>query len=144
MKNLIRLIFGSTLFFLCVFRPIEADLLASVARHIPLSNADKAFLYYQSTQFSECNGNILNSLGDAYISDRNPAMALMAYGKGIECSPGNSLMRFKFGEALLMMGFIEGKLHIDDALKLESNNPVYRSEVERLTKLQQPSQLPAH
>lgn len=63
-------------------------------------------------------------------------MAAFMYGQAMVCSPSDSIMRFKFGEALLKMGFIDGKENVREAWILEPNNPVFNSEMNRLTALQ--------
>lgn len=139
MKNTIGITLGFILFFFSVFRPIQADLLTGIANRYPLSIADKQVILAQAARLDQCNGNILNLVGDSYFADKNATMAAIHYGNAMLCSPGSSLIRFKFAEALFMLGVAEGKLNLDEALKLEPNNPFYRQENERITKILQPS-----
>lgn len=59
-------------------------------------------------------------------------MAALTYGQAMECSPAMSLARFKYGEALLMMNFIEGRENVREAWALEPHNPIYAAELNRL------------
>ncbi len=131
----LRILAGLACFGVLVFQPMRANLLAAVTKQYQLNPADRAKLLSSAVEISPCDTDILNSLGDAYAQMQNATMAAINYGNAINCSPGNSLMRFKFGEALLIMGF-DGRDNIEDALRLEPNHPLYKSEVERLTKPQ--------
>jgi len=134
MKIVIKIVAGSILFFFLVFRPLQASVLAAVAIHNDLNSQDKIKLLSQATTIDPCEENIIDELGKDYLLSGNKTMAAVTFGKGMLCSPANSLMRFKFGEALLIMGY-NGIPDLKDAMKLEPNNPVYMSEMDKITKL---------
>ncbi len=139
MKQLLRILAGCACFVFFVVQPLRANLLASIAFQYQMTEQDKSLLLSHASLIDPCEPNILNALGDSYISIKNPIMAAVSHGGAMVCSPGNSSMRFKFGEELLMMGF-DGRYSIEDALRLEPNNPVYEQEYRRITELLSRSQ----
>lgn len=124
------------LFYFMVLNPLRANLLVSITKHYPLPDAARAIILNHATIIDQCNLESLDALGDTYISLQNPAMAAIMYGNAMHCSPRNSLMRFKYGEALLMLNFIEGKNYLTEAALLEPNNPYYQAEIKRVTAFQ--------
>jgi hypothetical protein len=112
------------------------NFLVIVTKFYQISRPDKIVLLEGAADVDPCNGDILNQLGDAYLSETNTTMAAITYGRAMACSPASSLMRFKFGETLLMMNFIEGRQNVLESVTLEPRSPVYRQEMDRLTALQ--------
>lgn len=137
MKCITKLVLSSVLFFFYVFQPIKANLIASVATSRGLDLNGQVTLLGQAAIVDECNSDILNTLGDAYLKGKSYTMAAVIYGQAMACSPGRAEFRFKYGEMLLAQGFLEGRQNVDDALLLEPNNPYYKAEAARLTKFQQ-------
>ena len=131
MKPALKLLAGFTLFVFLVFSPLRANLIASVATHPALDKLASATLLETATEHDPCNWSILEKLGDAWFMQRQFMMAARAYGRGLTCSPGAAVFRFKYGESILGMGFIQGRDPILDALKLEPHDPIIQNEVER-------------
>ena len=132
MIPLLRILAGFVCSVFLVIQPLRANILATTAVQYQLHPQDQIILFYQASLADPCESNILNALGDSYILMQNPTMAAISYGNAMICSPGNSLMRFKYGEALLRLGF-NGVQNIKDALKLEPNNPIYNAELKNIT-----------
>lgn len=89
-------------------------------------------LFTHANVAEPCDTNILNVLGDTYVSQGNFVMAAVTYGNAMTCSPGYSLMRYKYGESLFAMGY-NGIENLREALTLEPNNPIYQREYKKFT-----------
>lgn len=135
MKPILATIFGFAAFVLFVVQPMRANLIASLATSIGINNDAQALLLTYANQIDPCSVGILNKLGDAHLLEKNYHMAAYAYGRAMACSPYNAVLRFKYGEVLLMMGELYGAYMVIDAAKLEPNNPLYKGEFERLSHL---------
>jgi hypothetical protein len=136
LNHIVRLLCGATCFIFIVLPLLRANLLASLVQHhkSELDPKAQAIILNEAASIDLCETDILNALGDAYFLAQNPLMATMTYGRAMVCSPGNSSFRFKYGEALFLVGF-NGLEHVDEALILEKNNPLYNQEVQRLKML---------
>lgn len=131
-----RFLAGAFLVGALVVMPMRAKFIASLTNLPPLAPQAKATLLEYALQFSPCDTHMLEKLGEEWIRSQHPINAAMAFGTGIRCAPGAAVMRFKYGEILLMMGYIEGAWFIDEARTLEPHNPIYVSESNRVRELQ--------
>jgi hypothetical protein len=101
--------------------------------NLPGLGADaKAVILDEAAVIGPCSRQILEALGDTYFAAGNRISAALAYGRSMACSPAHANTRFKYGETLLAMGFIEGLDFIDTAITLEPQNPVFAAERQRL------------
>lgn len=143
MTTVTRLLAGLVLFYGLVAKPIQANLISGVAMQYQITLQDKTLLLSHALEIQPCEPNILQELSNLYVKLDNYLMAAVTYGTAMECSPGNSWIRFQFGELLYSMGF-DGLSNLKDALKLEPNNPLYKSEYGRITTLLLQLQSPTH
>lgn len=123
---------GLAAFFFLVFQPLRANLTAAIAILPGVEGSGRTTLLERASQIDKCNYSILEKLGDAWFFSKNYIMAAQAYGRGLTCSPGAAVFRFKYGESILGMGFIDGRDPIKDALRLEPHDPIIQGEVDRI------------
>jgi len=123
---------GLILFVLFVGMPIRASLTAATTVQSGIDGNAKAAVLEYALSFDRCNAAILEMLGDTLFIAKNFIGSANAYGRGMQCSPGNASMRFKYGESVLALGFVEGDFSVNDAVTLEPHNPIYSSEMDRL------------
>lgn len=135
MRKLLAIIPSFAMFVFLVFNPLRANLIASLATKTGINAAAEAQLLGYASTIVPCDTDILSATGDAHVKAQNPTMAAIYYGKAMTCSPAHPAYRFKYGQALLMMGFAYGASCVDDALRLEPHNPIFQAEHERLEKL---------
>lgn len=141
MVRFIKLILSLILFFFLVIQPVRSSVISSMAYHYQLPVEAQIILVSRAVDLDKCEVESLDYLGDLYMRINNQTMAAFEYGRAIVCSPGNALMRIKFGECLLALNFIDGLPHVEGALALEPNNPIFQNEYARISKaLQSQSQ----
>lgn len=138
-QNYIKFTLSSILLYFVVITPMRANLLAATVFQNSIDGQSAINLYVHAMDLDKCNSSILNALGDTYIRQKNNIMAAIAYGRALVCSPADALLRFKFGESLLMDGFPQGFDNVREALTLEPNNPFFKAEYDRLSGLLSPS-----
>jgi len=136
MKKLLKLLLGSICFYFLVAQPLKASLFASLAMRSGIDLRGQSVLLNAAQFIEPCNVNIAKALGNTFIQMNDKTMAAIAYGKAITCSTANAQLRFTYGQILIDMGYVQGNDSIADALKLEPNNPVYKSEWNRITRYQ--------
>jgi hypothetical protein len=137
MRIVFSVIIGTVLFVYLVFMPLRASVVSALISLPGLDSKAKVELLEYASQFDPCFTPILEKAGDNFFLIKNHTMAAINYGKAMHCSPGNAAVRFKYGESLLAMGFIEGSLFVEESLRLEPHNPYYIAETKRLKELQQ-------
>lgn len=130
----IRLGIGALLFVRLVVYPVSARMLVFVSQTLPLEPPAQISILRFALQYDECNTRILDLAGDAFFKAQNAIGAAMSWGNGIACSPGHPMMRFKYGEAMLAMGYKEGMAPLEDAARLDPNNPIIAREIERVSR----------
>lgn len=135
-----RIAVSFALFVYLVVQPLRANLIAFYAIKSNIAPASQTTLLELAHRLDSCNVPILDKLGDKWAETKNYIMAANAYGRILPCSPGNALARFKFGQAVLLMGFYGGTYAVKEATLLEPNNPIYAAELKRLMALQPQSQ----
>lgn len=121
--------------YFVVINHMRANLLAASVYQNSIDGQAAMNLYTHANDLDPCNSDILNALGDVFVRNKNHLMASIQYGKAMLCSPGNALMRFKFGETLLMDNYLEGRANVIEAALLEPNNPYFKNELIRLKTL---------
>jgi predicted Zn-dependent protease len=131
-----RVVVGFAAFLYFAVFPFRASTLAYVALSVGISSESRAAIFEQAEALDPCNTRILENAGDMRLTGNSWVRAAINYGRAMRCSPANAAMRFKYGESLLGMGFIEGAQFVDQAIYLEPNNPVFASEYRRLKALQ--------
>lgn len=136
MNKIFRLVAGMTSFKMLLLPILWTSILTMIPNYYNFSPIDRINMFSRAEEIMPCEIPILNSLGDLYFNSNNPTVAALKYGKAMICSPGNSFIRLKYGESLLMMGF-DGRSHMLDAISLEPNNPLYKKEYERINGLVQ-------
>lgn len=136
MRGLFSILIGLPIVYYLVFNPFRANLLTAIS-DTPDMPANVQFLFLMNAyKLDPCHTTILNKIGDFNIKTANFQMALWAYGKGMECSPGDAIFRIKYGETLNYMGF-NGDFALKEAATLEPNNPFFKAELqESLTRHQ--------
>lgn len=135
-----RVAVSFALFVYLVVQPLRANLLAFYALKSNIDPTSQTVLLEAANKLDACNIPILDNLGDKWVAAKNYIMAANAYGRMIPCSPANALARFKYGQAILLMGYYAGIYSIKDSTVLEPNNPVYAAELKRLMELPRQSQ----
>ncbi len=119
------------MFFFLVVQPFKANLIVSLAIRTPIDSGAQAILIEQATAIDKCNSILFDAAGDKWLTAKQFMMAAHAYGRGVICSPGDALLRFKYGEMLYAMGFL-GDFSIDEAIALEPHNPLFKKERDSL------------
>jgi hypothetical protein len=131
-----RVAIGFAAFLYLTVFPFRASTLGFVAVNPGLSSESRAVIFEQAEALDPCNTRLLENAGDMHLTGSSWVRAATNYGHAMQCSPANAVIRFKYGESLLGMGFIEGAQFIEQALYLEPNNPVFAAEYRRLKALQ--------
>lgn len=126
MKTALKITCGLLAFFFCVFQPLQANLTASLAGRAAIPANAQAVLFEQAAQTSVCNAEMFDAAGDKWLSAGQYVQAAMDYGKGVACSPGNGILRAKYGEMIYRLGF-DGGFALRESLQLEPNNPIFQA-----------------
>lgn len=122
--------------FVCFFvaAPMWANLLANIALTTELEPKSKVTLLARAYSSDPCNMRILQNLGDLSAANHFYGMAAWAYERATLCAPEQAVFHFTLGEAMIALNK-NGIPEIDKSIELEPNNPIFKSERDRVTRL---------
>lgn len=140
MKPILSLLLGSPFVYLFVINPLISASITSLSVRGYGDSDTSLRLLSTAHNMEPYNNKILMLMGDISNSKKNYRLALWAYSEAIKNNPLDAILRAKYGEVLYNLGFT-GLFAYKEAVKIEPNHPIFKSEVERITKLLQTSQL---
>lgn len=126
MKVFRSILVGLPIFYFLVFIPLKAQLIMSLAvSNFGGFDTSVRMLGYANVT-NPYDREVLSLLGDIAAKNNKFDAALWALGSAIKLSPGTPLYRARYGAALTAYGY-DGTFALEEALKLEPNNPNYEA-----------------